>query len=215
MPAGPRSNALALAVLGCLAERPMHPYEVAQTLRHRGVHESIKLNYGSLYSVVEALEKRGFVRAKETVKEGRRPDRTIYQITDLGHREFVDWLSELLSNPAKEYLQFEAALALIVGLPPDEALAQLKDRVELLTFKLAAGRATNEKLATHGLARIFILEAEYMLALWDAELEWIQGVVKDIENGSLDGLGQWKEWYSEPKANSEGGVDPMPREFPI
>ena len=58
MPSRNRSNPLALAVLSCLYERPMHPYEVAQTLRTRATHESIRLNYGSLYSVVEAMEKK-------------------------------------------------------------------------------------------------------------------------------------------------------------
>ncbi|HYR64383.1 MAG TPA: PadR family transcriptional regulator, partial [Actinomycetota bacterium] len=92
MVANNRSNPLALAVLSCLYERPMHPYEVAQTLRHRAKHESIRLNYGSLYNVVEALEKRGYVRVAETVREGRRPERTVYEITETGSREFVDWL---------------------------------------------------------------------------------------------------------------------------
>jgi len=50
-----RANPLALAILACLHERPMHPYEVAQTLRSRAKHESIRLNFGSLYSVVESL----------------------------------------------------------------------------------------------------------------------------------------------------------------
>ena len=49
------SNPLALAVLACLTERPMHPYEISTTLRTRGKEQSIKLNYGSLYAVVEAL----------------------------------------------------------------------------------------------------------------------------------------------------------------
>jgi len=39
------NNPLALAVLGCLAERPMHPYEISTTLRTRGKEKSIKLNY--------------------------------------------------------------------------------------------------------------------------------------------------------------------------
>ena len=59
MPRNPRANPLALAVLASLYERPMHPYEMSQTLRSRAKHESIKLNYGSLYSVVEGLEARG------------------------------------------------------------------------------------------------------------------------------------------------------------
>ena len=65
----------------------MHPYEVSQTLRTRAKDESIRLNFGSLYSVVESLEKRGFIVATETVREGKRPERTIYEITDAGKRE--------------------------------------------------------------------------------------------------------------------------------
>src|ERR1700719_1921934 len=116
-----RSNPLALAVLSCLYERPMHPYEVAQTLRSRAKHESIRLNYGSLYGVVDDLEGKGLIRARETVREGRRPERTVYEITGAGEVELVDWLSELVSSPTKEYLNFEAALSFIAVLPPEDA----------------------------------------------------------------------------------------------
>ncbi len=73
MPRWSRSNPLALAVLVCLYERPMHPYEVAQTLRQRAKQESVRLNYGSLYAVVDVLEKKGFIKATGTVREGKRP----------------------------------------------------------------------------------------------------------------------------------------------
>src|ERR1700737_1901060 len=96
-----RANPLALAVLSCLHERPMHPYEVAQTLRSRAKHESIRLNYGSLYAVVDSLESRQLIRSTGTVREGRRPERTIYELTDEGARELVDWLSDLIATPVK------------------------------------------------------------------------------------------------------------------
>ena len=35
------SNPLALAVLASLHERPMHPYEMASTMRERGKEQSI------------------------------------------------------------------------------------------------------------------------------------------------------------------------------
>src|SRR6187551_3614907 len=106
------TNLLALAVLSCLNERPMHPYEISQTLRFRGKDQSIKLNYGALYSVVEALVKAGFVAPRETVREGRRPERTIYEITDAGLEECESWLSELVSTPTREYHSLEAALSM-------------------------------------------------------------------------------------------------------
>ena len=67
------SNPLALAVLACLTEKSMHPYEISTTLRTRGKERSIKLNYGSLYAVVESLQKHGLITARETTREGRRP----------------------------------------------------------------------------------------------------------------------------------------------
>src|SRR4051794_41840040 len=102
------SNPLALAVLGCLAERPMHPYEISTTLRTRGKEASIKLNYGSLYAVVESLQKHGLIAARETTREGKRPERTVYEITDAGLEEFEDWLAELLSTPVRDFTSLEA-----------------------------------------------------------------------------------------------------------
>src|SRR5215207_7043227 len=134
------SNPLALAVLGCLAERPMHPYEISTTLRSRGKEHSIKLNYGSLYTVVESLQKHGLIRSRETMREGRRPERTVYEITGAGRLEFIDWLSELISTPVKEYAAYEAGLSLLGGLGPEEAVRALRARTMRLRAELEAAR---------------------------------------------------------------------------
>ena len=122
------NNPLALAVLACLGERPMHPYEISSTLRQRGKEESIKLNFGSLYSVVAALEKHGLIVEQERIREGNRPERTIYAITQEGEAEFEDWLADLLRSPGSEPDSFESALSLMAGGPPDEAASQLDER---------------------------------------------------------------------------------------
>src|SRR5215470_13353834 len=119
------SNPLALAVLACLFERPMHPYEMATTLRARGKDQSIKLNYGSLYTVVEALQQHKLIATQETEREGRRPERTVYRLTDAGRMELIDWVSELISRPAKEYTRFEAGLSRLPVLRPEDAAALL------------------------------------------------------------------------------------------
>jgi DNA-binding PadR family transcriptional regulator len=198
-----RSNPLALAVLSCLYERPMHPYEVAQTLRHRAKHESIKLNYGSLYNVVEGLEKRGFIRVTETVREGRRPERTIYEITETGSREFIDWLSALITTPVKEYLQFEAALSLLPALPPGEAAALLRERINELEHRLNFSKLTMDNIRKAGLPRLFGVENEYVEALMQAELDYVRSLVKEIEGGTLEGLEMWRHWF-------EGDTDKRP-----
>src|SRR4051812_41105258 len=104
-----RSNPLALAVLTCLEERPMHPYEIAQTLKSRAKDDNIRLNFGSLYGVVASLTKRELIEVAETSRDGRRPERTTYAITPNGRIEMAHWLTDLVAVPVKEYLQFEAA----------------------------------------------------------------------------------------------------------
>ncbi len=191
-----RSNPLALAVLTCVYERPMHPYEISQTLRERGVDRSVRLNFGSLYSVVESLEKRELIRSGEKVREGRRPERTTYEITDAGTDEMTAWLVDLVGAPVKEYLQFEAGLALLGALHPDKALALLERRVDTLAAQIEADAAEiADATERFNLPRLFLLEAEYQQVLQRAELEWTRQLISDFEDGSLDGLDDWRQWH--------------------
>jgi DNA-binding PadR family transcriptional regulator len=197
MPRAARSNPLAMAVLVCLYERPMHPYEVAQTLRERAKQESVRLNYGSLYAVVESLEKRGLIKAAGTIREGKRPERTVYQITDDGAREMVDWLTELIGVPVKEYPQFMAGLSFVGALDPDDALRALRERADTLGFKLAGLRGSMKAARQAGLPRLFELEVEYEEGQLAAELRFVRGLVSDIEGNALQGLDMWKAFHEE------------------
>src|ERR687886_2889586 len=135
------SNPLALAVMALLYERPMHPYEMVSLMRERGKHESVRLRYSSLYSVVETLQREGLIVALETQREGRRPERTVYGLTEAGRVEFLGWLRELLREPVKEYTQFAAGLTFLPALPPEEAAALLEERVHLLEGEIGEMRS--------------------------------------------------------------------------
>ena len=192
-----RSNPLALAVLVCLYEKPMHPYEVAQTLRQRAKQESVRLNYGSLYAVVEVLEKKGFIKATGTVREGKRPERTVYQITDDGSREMDDWMTELIGVPAKEYPAFMAGLSFLPSLDPDDALAALRARADALKMKVVGIRSAMKAAREAGLPRIFELETEYEEQQLAAELKFVNGLVDDMTAGTLEGLDMWRMFHTE------------------
>ena len=186
------SNPLALAVLSSLRERPMHPYEMAATMRAQGKERSIKLNYGSLYTVVDNLAKHGLIQAVEASREGRRPERTVYRLTDEGRAELEDWLTELLGTPVKEYPQFEAALAEMAVLPPAQVRDVLERRVEALEKALAQERAEIAQLPW--LPRLFLLENEYHLAVQEAELAWVRGLVRELQDGSFPLMKEWDHW---------------------
>jgi DNA-binding PadR family transcriptional regulator len=186
------SNPLALAVLSCLIERPMHPYEISSTLRERGKEHSIKLNYGSLYSVVESLQKHGLITAQETTRSGRRPERTVYAITDAGRAEFEDWLAELLSTPTREYMSLEAGLSLMPGLPPDVVAGLLDTRVEKLHAELDDLEAMHAAARQQGLPELFLIESVFRVRMLRVEAEFATQVARDIRSSAIPGAKAWR-----------------------
>jgi DNA-binding PadR family transcriptional regulator len=189
------SNPLALAVLACLYERPMHPYEIASTLRERHKDDSIKLNYGSLYSVVESLKSHALITEQQTARQGNRPERTVYELTDAGRIELIDWLSELLCRPMKEFTRFEAGLSLLPVLPPKDAVALLEERCKRLEVEIEQYRSLRKIVATQQVPRLFLIESEYRMALREAELNWTRGLITDISAGTLEGMERWTAFH--------------------
>jgi DNA-binding PadR family transcriptional regulator len=195
MPRRQRSNPLALAVLACLTERPMHPYEMAATMRARGQDQSIRLNYGSLYGVVESLERRGLIEEHEVGREGRRPERTLYRITADGQAEVTDWLGELLGSPAKEFPRFESGLALMGILRPERVVELLHARIDALELESLRLESIVDVIMRNGIPRVFLVEMDYERALVEADLAFTRQLAKDIETGALDGVEQWRAFH--------------------
>ena len=189
------SNPLALAVLACLYERPMHPYEIASTLRERHKDDSIKLNYGSLYSVVESLKGHILITEQQTARQGNRPERTVYEITDAGRLELIDWMSELLCRPVKEFTQFEAGLSLLPVLPPNDVKSLLEERCRRLEVEIEQYRNLRKLVSSERVPRLFWIESEYRVTLREAELNWTRGLIVDLANGSLEGMERWVEFH--------------------
>jgi DNA-binding PadR family transcriptional regulator len=175
------SNPLALAVLVLLYERPMHPYEMACTLRERHKEASIKLNYGSLYTIIEQLQREQLIFPRETLREGKRPQKTVYELTATGKIELINWMRELVSDPVKEFPQFEAALSLIPALPPDEVVALLEIRIGLLKKALENYGEEGRLCKAMKLPRLFTLEREYHGEMTRAECRFSEQLLADIK----------------------------------
>jgi DNA-binding PadR family transcriptional regulator len=188
-------NLLALAVLACVSERPMHPYEISTTLRTRGKEQSIKLNYGSLYAVVESLQKHGLIAARETTRDGRRPERTVYEITGAGVEEFEDWLAELLSTPVRDFTSLEAGLSLMPGLPPDEVARLLDDRCVKLRSELRALDAELAESEALHLPALFVIESTYRRHMLEAELTFVTELAQGIRSSSFPGTKTWRRLH--------------------
>jgi DNA-binding PadR family transcriptional regulator len=185
------SNLMALAVLVTVYPRPMHRYEMASMMRAHGKDRDLDVKWGSLYTVVQNLEKHGFLEAVGTSRQGARPERVVYRITDAGIAEMRDWTRELLSTLEPDQLRFAAGLSVMTTLPPGEVISLLQARLAALHLMLTEQRAA---IADYGkeVPRMFLIEDEYRLALGEAEEDWIQALVDELSDGTFPGLSTWQ-----------------------
>jgi len=177
-------SALALAVLLLLGESPMHPYQMHRMLRERRKEDVLDVRPAAIYRLVERLDGAGLIEPLGTSRQGKRPERTVYRITDEGRELSDEWLREMLAMPEREYPSFPAALSMAGVLPPDAVAQELKRRAIAIEGNLAR-MDVELRSVQHLLARVHLLEVEHAQAVLRAEVEWLHAVVTDIRSGRL------------------------------
>src|SRR5579859_3651586 len=130
---------LALAVLATLYEAPMHPYGMQQLIKERGKDKVINVQRrGSLYQTINQLLRADLIRVRETSREEKRPERTIYELTEKGLQVALKWMREILSAPGQEFPEFPAAVSFLGLLTPEDTLKQLELREAALAKRMAS-----------------------------------------------------------------------------
>jgi len=178
---------VALSVLNLLAERPMHPYEMRVLMRQRHHDRAFQIRESSVYDTVARLADRGLIEPVEVSREGRRPERTVYAITEAGRDELHDWLWELTSVPDAEYPAFAAPLMFIYALGKDRAIAALSQRAARLEAEISSSDAFATAMLSEvpEFPRIFGIEEEYAQAMRRAELTWVRAIVAQLRDGTF------------------------------
>jgi DNA-binding PadR family transcriptional regulator len=185
----PRRSPLAMVLLSLVAEAPMHPYRMQQLIRERRKDQVVNVaQRNSIYQTIERLKRAGLIEVRESSRDERRPERTVYGITDEGTRTLHEWLGEMLSAPAREFPQFPAALAFLPLVSVKDAIGYFEARVDALSKQLVEMDA---ELDGVDLPRLFLLEDEYIRALIEAELHWLRALIDDLRTGEITWDASW------------------------
>jgi DNA-binding PadR family transcriptional regulator len=178
---------IALSVLNLLRERPMHTYEMCAMMRERGHSRAFQIRESSVYDTVARLADRGFIEPVEVSREGRRPERTVYAITDLGQDELLVWMQELTIEPSAEYPDLAVPLMFIYALGRDQAISALQQRAAKLEAQISASDVYRRAVGAQipDFPRIFGVEEEYAQAMRRAELDWVRTIAAQLRDGTL------------------------------
>jgi DNA-binding PadR family transcriptional regulator len=116
---------LFLALLGA---GPAHGYDLKRAYDARFGAIWGRLNIGQVYTTMARLERDGYV-AHETVAQGDRPDKKVYEITDLGRKALATWMSGADDPPAvKSDLVLKLVAARLTGADPAPIFARQRQR---------------------------------------------------------------------------------------
>lgn len=209
---------LAVLVLGLVIERPMHPYDMVQTAVARREDRLAAIRAGSLYHAVARLEAQGHIEIHDVVREGNRPERTIYAITDQGREAYLAAVSTMLGTAPAEYPQLFMALALAHDLPRERAADLLEERIEAMKAEQADLKGAHDHARTAGVPEMFFLDGGCRLATLATQIDWLCGLVERLRSGDigwLDDPGFVKQWrtsketgfqYCAPRAVTAAGA---------
>lgn len=186
MDQGATLSPLATVVLTLLVEHPMHPYEATYHFRVRHVEDYVKVRTGSLYHSFEQLQRKGLIEPVEVERAGRRPERTVYRITDEGRAACAEAVARLVTDPVNEYTHFEAGLVTIAHLGRIETIRALRERALLLRARAAQHRTIRDEHLQQNLPRVFLLEIDFEVDRCITQAAWCDRTADALESGDIE-----------------------------
>jgi len=172
-------------ILGVLAERgPMHGHQIRRIAELTNAEAWGGITGGALYAELRRLDADGLVRAVREEQVGRRPARTVYQVTDEGRLELIvqrDAAMDVIfgsADPVSVVLLFAA------GADASDLGERLAARRRRIAGQLDAMAAERERLTGQGVLPPMAIAAFRRGELrLEAELRWHEEFEREIAAG--------------------------------
>jgi DNA-binding PadR family transcriptional regulator len=161
-------------VLGLLAERPMHGYDVLERFRARGMGFWTELSRASVYQVLKRLERGGLVIGRSQQSRAG-PDRRVFRITTTGRERLSAGVAEMSGVLAPFESDAGVALGFVHVVPATVAKAGADARERSLRDLLDAVRTERDRsVEDHDRGRaVSTAMLERQEALAETELAWL------------------------------------------
>jgi len=191
------------ALLGLLAHRPRHGYELHDAFEAMvGGEENWDVKPAQIYTTLARLEKKGLV-VEEGVEQDGGPEKHIYTLTDAGWAELRAWFSQpVFSDHRRDEFFLKLMLSLIVedGDPRRVIYVQRAGLYQQLHAITAQRIRVDPKLE---LAYVLLLDQAVMHL--EADLRWLEMVEARLDEISRQPIPQPADRpRGRPPKNGEG-----------
>jgi DNA-binding PadR family transcriptional regulator len=161
-----------LTVLGLVAERPRHGYELDEVVSERGMRDWTALGFSSIYYVLGKLRDRGLV-AEVAGERAHAKAKKTFTVTEAGREACAAAAEAAIAELRPVHPPVLVGLANSPAIPPARLKAALARRAEAVEDKLAEVRraAAAQAGAPPFVRAIF----DYSIAQLEAEARWLAG----------------------------------------
>jgi DNA-binding PadR family transcriptional regulator len=160
------------ALLGFLRERPMHAYEMHQTLAQAEALGLVwRLKQSQLYALLARVEEAGYIDSA-TEPQGTRPPRKIMHLTPAGRTAFARWLVEPVAHGRDFRQEFLAKLFFAGQDDPATVAALVERQQEACQGWLDALETQAEEIGTERPYDWLVLR--FRIGQIEAILEWLE-----------------------------------------
>ncbi|HZH02131.1 MAG TPA: GyrI-like domain-containing protein [Myxococcaceae bacterium] len=198
-----------LVLLGLLAERPRHGYELEEVIAARGMREWTEIGFSSIYYVLRKLLERGLVsEAPEPSARGK--PRKVYETTAAGSRELAKATEAAIADLHPVYPALLVGLANEPSLPRHRLVTALEARQRALHERIASVRAA--AVARTNVPGFVTAILDYSLGQLEAEKRWLDHYLGGKTMTAYDVKKELRPYYA-PKNTDWEIVDVPPMRY--
>lgn len=182
-----------LIVLGAVKQfQPVHGYFLRRELMTWHVDEWARIQPGSIYNALRALEVDGYIQESGTETEGRRPARTTYRITPAGEVELQRMLRDNLWNvEAFDTQSIMTIASFMFVLSRPEVIAGLEHRLSKIDAIITAnGFNVQDTLQSETTPRYVREIFDLSTARLTAEKQWTNALLTRLRGGEYTFAGE-------------------------
>jgi DNA-binding PadR family transcriptional regulator len=170
-------------ILALLEDGPSHGWQMKIQIEAALGPEYGGLNKGYIYEVIHKMERDGLITSRVESQAGMRPDRSVHEITEAGHGQLTEWLSEPVRRSAGFRDEFVQKV-LAASLRGEDAVRQVcrVQRRTLLSEAKTLQTLRRERASDPGAA--FTIEVAILRT--NAELECVEAAEARVGQRLID-----------------------------
>lgn len=174
-----------LAILGLIAEKPRHGYEIEGVIEARGMRDWTEIGFSSIYYLLKKLEDKALVTSQLEKSSGRGPARKVFHVTDEGRRVWYEETLKTLTLPERSPTPLLLGMSAILIFPPDQAIQALTEYRDKLSGDRDRVKANWDRQSSD-IPLPYFVDAmfDYSVTLIEAEIEWIEGFIQRIRDNT-------------------------------